>query len=43
MLALEIFVAKFVFWKRTLALSGVTGNDIVMENSLSPLVLDYWY
>jgi len=29
MLALEMFV----FWKRTLAMSGVTGNDIVMETT----------
>lgn len=32
MLALEMFVAK-VFWKRTVAISGVTGNDIVMETA----------
>jgi hypothetical protein len=33
MLALEMFVAKVVFWKRTLAISGVTDNDIVMETT----------
>ena len=33
MLAMEIFVAKVVLWTRTLAISGVTGNDIVMETA----------
>lgn len=33
MLALEMFVAKVVFWKRTLAISGVTGNDILTETA----------
>jgi hypothetical protein len=33
MLAMEIFVAKVVLWKRTLAISEVTGNDIAMETA----------
>jgi len=32
MLALEMFLAN-VYWKRTRAISGVTGNDIVMETA----------